>query len=115
MSALVTQIVRTLQRNKCIFNCSCIEGMWNPFPLRETVNGRGYGSSVSKSLGTVFFFFCVKKVKGSNDELVSPTTQPEGNHCTLIHHALIYDRQSNEGMFHVRNKNDFLLFVLLLI
>lgn len=61
------------------------------------------------------FFFCVKKVKGSNDELVSPTTQPEGNHCTLIHHALIYDRQSNEGMFHVRNKNDFLLFVLLLI
>lgn len=35
VSALVTQIVRTLQRNKCIFDCSCIEGMWNPFPLRE--------------------------------------------------------------------------------
>lgn len=48
VSALVTQIVRTLQRNKCIFNCSCIEGMWNPFPLRETAKGRGYGSSVSK-------------------------------------------------------------------
>lgn len=35
VSALVTQIVRTLQRNKCIFNCSCIEGMWNPFPSKK--------------------------------------------------------------------------------
>lgn len=48
-SALVTQIVRTLQRNKCFFDYSCIEGMWNPFPLRETEEGRGYGSSGSKS------------------------------------------------------------------
>lgn len=41
VSALVTQIVRTLQRNKCISNCSCIEGMWNPFPLRETAKKAG--------------------------------------------------------------------------
>lgn len=27
-SALVTQIVQTLQRNKCIFDCGCMEGMW---------------------------------------------------------------------------------------
>lgn len=61
VSALVTQIVRTLQRNKCIFNCSCIEGMWNPFPLRETAKRRGYGSSVSKSLDTML---CVNRSKG---------------------------------------------------
>lgn len=74
VSALVTQIVRTLQRNKCIFDCSCIEGMWNPFPLTETAKGRGYGSSLSKSLDTVL---CVSRSKGQMMSLRLPRLSPK--------------------------------------
>lgn len=86
VSALVTQIVRTLQRNKCIFNCSCTEGMLNPFPLGETMKRHR------------IWLICVQipwywvlrwQVAGSNDEVVSPTKQPEGIHSSLIHHTLI--------------------------
>lgn len=64
VSALVTQIVQTLQRNKCIFNCGCMEGMWKIHFLRDRwQKGRGYGSSASQSLDAVFFAFVGQRVK----------------------------------------------------
>lgn len=86
VSALVTQIVRTLQRNKCIFNCGCMEGMWKiHFLWDRRQKGRGYGSSAAQSLDAVFFAFMGQ---GSNDEFVSHTKEPKVNLCTLPHHWL---------------------------
>lgn len=74
VSALVTQIVRTLQRNKCIFNCSCMEGMWKiHFLWERRQKGRGYGSSVDKSLDAMF---CVNGSKGQMMSLCLPQNSP---------------------------------------
>lgn len=103
VSALVTQIVRTLQRNKCIFNCSCMEGMYNPFPLGETTKGRGYGSSVSKSPDAMF---CVNRSKGQMMSLCLPRKSLKSI-INTSYADLQHEIQSTECFATLRNLKPF--------
>lgn len=84
VSALVTQIVQTLQRNKC--NCGCTGGMWKIHFLWDTrQKGRGYGSSAGQSLDVVFSAFMGQRVKW---RVFSYMKEPKVNLCTSAHHWL---------------------------
>lgn len=75
VSALVTQIVRTLQRNKCIFDCSCIEGMWNPFPLREAAKRQMMWLVCVQN--PLILCFYVSRSRGQTTSLRLPQLNPE--------------------------------------
>lgn len=91
VSALVTQIVRTLQRNKCIFLPLLHGGgdAGSSFPPR-----RGGGGRIRLIDAPVPRRPMLREqVKRVNDERCHRHTQeqPGADHCTLIHHGRNYN------------------------
>lgn len=100
VSALVTQIVRTLQRNKCIFRRRCT-GRWEGGGggggggrgfLRDTAGGGG-GMMRLIDAPVPRRPMLREQVKRVSDERCHRHTQeqPGADYCTLIHHRRTYN------------------------